>query len=461
VTATGFPGASILTLNSHAIYFDGVLPATKLATRKQRLEKTMKQLDEASVKFKTSKPLAQNTPEPPFLVPAVLESIKNSKFGNRTVVVPAEADTYCADEAIAYESRTSKMATILTNDSDLLVQASGAKTRVMLLSSLTRSRAPDPIRVEANYFRPAQLAAAAGVDNLVPTAFFMSQDYHLSFDAAVAKAKKTSVDNNADFLAFQSELTKPNYSTTGFPAAVVKVLQQMDPRIAELAHQTMPGYPPSPDQSVNMFLVPLLEDVGRFSAWESGEGIRDAAYSMILYSTSSIREVGEYTRRGTSCYCEPHRFGRKWKAELLRYMQMLLDAKKFLKSHGASSAQVFNYFAMYLTISTFAARASRGSRQPSEEVVTRVLAKDRLHSNGDKHVSAMCQAAIYSLRILKQLLALEKAKGGMGEELVPLYDLLGEMPTLAELFEKSAADTIEFWEGLAEGLVGTVVDDSS
>jgi hypothetical protein len=457
VTATGFPGASILTLNSHAIYFDGVLPATKLATRKQRLEKTMKQLDEASVKFKTSKPLAQNTPEPPFLVPAVLESIKNSKFGNRTVVVPAEADTYCADEAIAYESRTSKMATILTNDSDLLVQASGAKTRVMLLSSLTRSRAPDPIRVEANYFRPAQLAAAAGVDNLVPTAFFMSQDYHLSFDAAVAKAKKTSVDNNADFLAFQSELTKPNYSTTGFPAAVVKVLQQMDPRIAELAHQTMPGYPPSPDQSVNMFLVPLLEDVGRFSAWESGEGIRDAAYSMILYSTSSIREVGEYTRRGTSCYCEPHRFGRKWKAELLRYMQMLLDAREFLKSYGASSAQLFNYFAMYITISTFAVR---GNRELSQKVVTRVLARGRLRSKENMHVSAMCQAAIYSLRMLKQLLALEKAKGGMDEELMPLHDLLGEMPTLAELFEKSAADTTEFWEGLAEGLVGTVVNDS-
>jgi hypothetical protein len=421
----------------------------------------MKQLDEARVSFKTGKPLAKNTPEPPFLVPAVLESIQNSKFGNRTVVVPAEADTYCADEAIAYEFRTGKMATILTNDSDLLIQASGAQTRVMLLSSLTRSRAPDPSRVEANYFMPAKLAAAAGVDDLVSTAFFMSQDYHLSFNSAVAKAKRTSVDNNADFLAFQSELKKPDYSTSGVSEAVVKVLQQMDPRIAELAHQTMPGYPALPDQSANMFLVPLLEDVGRFSAWESGEDVRDAAYCMILSSVSNISEVGEYTRRGTTCYCEPHRADPQWKAELLRYMQMLLDAKKFLKSYGASSAQFFNYFAMYCTISAFAARASRGSRQPSKEVVTRVLVRDRLHSNGDKHVSAMCQAAIYSLRILKQLLALEKAKGGMAEELMPLDDLLGEMPTLAELFEKSAADTTEFWEELAEGIVGTVVDDSS
>jgi hypothetical protein len=449
--------ATVLTLNSHAIYFDGVLPATKLATRKQRLEKMMKQLAEARVSISAGKALGKNTPEPPYLVPAVLESIQHSKFGNRTVVVPAEADTYCADEAIAYEFRTGKMATILTNDSDLLIQASGAQTRVMLLSSLTRSRALDPVRVEANYFLPAKLAAAAGVDDLVPTAFFMSQDYHLSFDAAVAKAKKTSVDKNADFLAFQSELKKPNYSISGFPEAVVKVLQQMDPRVAELAHQTMPGFPHSSDQSANMFLVPLLEDVGRFSAWESGRDIRNAAYRMILSSSRSIREVDEYTRRGTNCSCETHLAGPKWKADLLRYMQMLLGAKEFLESYGASSMQLFNYFAMYITISTFAVR---GRSELSPKVVTKVLARGRLRSKEDMHVSAMCQAAIYSLRILKQLLALEKAKGGMDEELMPLHDLLGEMPTLAELFEKSAADSTEFWEELAEGLVGTVVNDS-
>jgi len=135
----------------------------------------MKQLDEAKESFKTGKALGKSTPEPPFLVPSVLESIKNSRFGDILTVVPAEADAYCAAEAVVYEASTGKPATIITNDSDLLVQASGAQTRVLLLSSITRSRTPEPLRVEGNFFFPAKLAAAAGVDNLVPTAFFMSQ----------------------------------------------------------------------------------------------------------------------------------------------------------------------------------------------------------------------------------------------------------------------------------------------
>jgi hypothetical protein len=143
------------------------LPSTKLATRKQRLQKTMKHLDEAKESFKTGKGLGKNTPEPPFLVPSVIESIKNSRFGDVLAVVPAEADVYCATEAVAYEMSTGKPATIITNDSDLLIQASGAQTRVLLLSSITRSRAPNLPRVEGNFFFPARLAAAAGVENRV------------------------------------------------------------------------------------------------------------------------------------------------------------------------------------------------------------------------------------------------------------------------------------------------------
>jgi hypothetical protein len=441
---------------SHAIYFDGVLPSTKLATRKQRLQKTMKHLEEAKESFKKGKALGKTTPEPPFLVPSVLESIKNSRFGNVLTVVPAEADFYCATEAIVYETSTGMPATIITNDSDLLIQATGAQTRVLLLSSITRSRAPNPIRVEGSFFFPARMAEAAGVDNLAQTAFFMSQDYHLSFDAAVAKAKRISLDNNANFLAFQSELEKPNYNTSGYKEAVVKTLQQMDPRIAELAHQTMPGFPHAPNESANMFLVPLLEDVGRFTAWASGQDIRDATYRMILSSSRSVRGIDEYIRRGTNCAPEPHPPGPDWKADLVRFSKMLTDVKDFLEPHHATAAQRFNYIAMYYTIK---ALASRGSHMLTKEEVTRVLAKERQRSVQEMHASAMCQAAIYSMRILKQLLALEKAKGGMAKELKALNKALGEMPTLADLFEKTAADTKKFWSELAEGLLGTIDEE--
>lgn len=417
----------------------------------------MKQLDEAKESFKTGKPLGKSTPEPPFLVPSVLESIQNSRFGSAVTVVPAEADTYCADEAVAYESCTGQMATIITNDSDLLVQASGSQTRIMLLSGLTRSRTPGHIKLEANVFFPSKLAATAGVEDLIPTAFFMSQDYHLSFDAAVAKAKKTNLDSNVEFLAFQCELQKPDYSTSNFPDAVIEVLQQMNPRIAELAHQTMPGFPHSPDQSAKMFLVPLFEDVGRFSAWVAGQDIRKAAYRMVLSGSESIRGVDEYVRRGTACAPESHPPSPGWQDDLVSYGQMLSDVKAFLEPYEATTAQRFNYIAMYYTIS---ALAGRGSRMLSRGEVIRILARGRLRSMEELHAAAMCQAAMYSLRILKQLLVLEKAKGSMSHDLEPLSELLAEMPTLAELLEKTSADNTKFWSELAEGLLGTVDEGS-
>lgn len=417
----------------------------------------MAQLAEARASLKSRKITAakKKLPEPPFLVPSVLETIISSKHGHLVDVVPGEADTYCAEEAAAHEARTGKMATIITNDSDLLIQASGAQTRVMLLGSLTRSRAPDPIKVEANVYFPAKLAAASGVVNLVPTAFFMSQDYHLSFDAAVAKAKKADLDDNAEFLAFHNELQKLDYDTSTFTTAVNKTLQHMDPRIAELAHQTMPGFPISNTQPASVFLVPLVEDVGRFSAWISGKEIRSAIYRMVL-SGSDVRYIQEYTRSGTRCNSENLAPSPDWKAIMLHYEDILSSAKEFMVDYQATAAQRYNYVAMYIAIKAI---AERGSKLLSLEELTRVLVKGRLHSREELHVSAMSQAAIYSLRMLKQLLALEKAKGIMDASLAPLDDLLGEMPALAELFEKSVADTTEFWEALAGGLLDNVVQE--
>jgi hypothetical protein len=111
---------------------------------------------------------------------------------------------------------------------------------------------------------------------------------------------------------------------------------------------------------------------------------------------------------------------------------------------------------MYYTIKALAMRGSHGL---SQEAVTKILAKERLRSKEEVHAAAMCQAAIYSMRMLRQLLALEKAKGGMAKELKLLHKLLGEMPTLPELYEKASADTTGFWSELAEGLLATVDEE--
>ena len=103
--------------------------------------------------------------------------------------------------------------------------------------------------------------------------------------------------------------------------------------------------------------------------------------------------------------------------------------------------------------STFADRdqvLSRGN-------ILRVLTKGAQRSREELHALAMCQAAIYSLMILKQLLVLEKAMNGLDEEFAALEDLLREAPPLAALFEKRAIDSEDFWRDLAGGLRDTVV----
>lgn len=321
------------------------------------------------------------------------------------------------------------------------------------LKGLTRSRAPDPIKVEANVFFPGQLAAAAGVDGLIPTAFFMNEDYHLSFDAAVAKARKTDVANNQSFIAFRKGLEKPNYSISGFATPVIETLEQMDPRIAELTHQLMPGFPKTPNQPANIFLPPLIEDIGKFSAWVAAQDIREAAYRMILSSTRSARYIAEWTRRGTTAHPHPCPLSPGWRGKLLELKQILEGVLAYPGLELATAAQRFNYTAMYYAVKAFADRDQVLSRAK----ILRVLVKGTRHSREELHALAMCQAAIYSLRILRQLLALEKAMNGLDEELAALEGLLGEAPSLAELFEKCAVDSEGFWRELAGGLRDTVV----
>lgn len=400
------------------------------------------------------KALKARLPDPPFVVPVVLEAIRKSRFGKLVTVVPGEADSFCAEEAISYECSTGKMATIITNDSDLLVHSSGKRTRIMLLSGLTRKRTPDPITLEANVFFPAQLAASAGVRSLVPAAYFMSNDHHLSFDAAIAKAKKTDVENDTKFLKFEKELQKPDYTISGLPTPLVDALQRMDPRIAELAHQIMPGFPRLSKQPANIYLVPLTEEVGRFSAWRSGQGVREVAYSMILSGSRDCHVVAEHTRRGVTVYATQYKKKTKWKADLRQFVQILSGVREHLPPDQATAAQRFNYTAMYYSIASF---ADRGHVLSREEVIN-VLTKE-YQSRDEVHASAMCQAALYSFRILKQLIALEKAEKGLCEDLTTMESLLEEMPPLAELLEKGATDTKEFWGELAEGLLGTVVEE--
>ena len=83
-------------------------------------------------------------PKPPFLVPAVIEALRNSQdWAPLIQVVPGEADTYCAQDV------RQNGGIVLTSDSDLLVQDLGADGRVSFFWDV--EYISSAARVRANY----------------------------------------------------------------------------------------------------------------------------------------------------------------------------------------------------------------------------------------------------------------------------------------------------------------------
>lgn len=134
-----------------AIFFDGVLPSAKEPTRFERLNSSRKQLEifrssnpsliaepGKGRRFTPRLPFSYSTvhdklkalPALPFLVPAAIEALIDSRYQSQTRVVPAEADVFCAKYASLHGG------TIFTSDSDLLVYDMAEMTNIILFRDI-------------------------------------------------------------------------------------------------------------------------------------------------------------------------------------------------------------------------------------------------------------------------------------------------------------------------------------
>lgn len=134
-----------------AIFFDGVLPSSKEPTRFERLNSSRKQLENfrnttpsliaepgkgrrftprLPFSFSGRQEKLKALPALPFLVPAAIEALSESRYRSQTRVVPAEADVYCAKYASLHGG------TIFTSDSDLLVYDMTETTSIILFKDM-------------------------------------------------------------------------------------------------------------------------------------------------------------------------------------------------------------------------------------------------------------------------------------------------------------------------------------
>ncbi|KAL2355264.1 XPG domain containing-domain-containing protein [Cryomyces antarcticus] len=400
-----------------AIYFDGFLPDSKKSTRLTRLQFYLNQLSifrsANNNGLPTSHVPAKLTalPASPFLVPAVVEALLNSKFREVTSVVPGEADAHCADLA------RKKGGTILTSDSDLLVHDIGPSGSVVLFRDL------DIVHVASKgdllkglKYHPAGIAKELNLESLVGLAFYMKQDHTRGFRDCVRLAKVEPI-HTEDRRAFATEYTSLPYCKL---TALVQqhpghslgnVLRFLDPRVSEYIHRREVDLLTNGagrsgthglQSDVVLYLPFLIDDPTRGSAWRSGASIRALGYSILSLTNPTASLPGEVERRGlriasttrsllnieeVSCLCKS--------------LTDTLTNRHFTYS-GLSEPEVWHAFGAQLVCSSL---LEEEKPLPSTSDLRWLLSQQHVGSTWARiHLSAQLQAALYSLRMLKQFI---------------------------------------------------------
>ncbi|KIH93949.1 hypothetical protein SPBR_05732 [Sporothrix brasiliensis 5110] len=458
-----------------AIYFDGYLPVAKRPVRLERSYRTSAQLKDAFSfyqrdnlpGFDAKGPRTGSLlPAPAFAVPAVLDALRASATHYKTVthVVPGEADAFCA-----WHARNIEVGTVLTSDSDLLVQDLGPDGEVVLMRDIdlprgggdeagagsaatktTTTTTKRPLIVLA--YRMAAICQRLGLPapvyehdylannkamcqqlmksgkGLYGFAFELLMDPCLSTSELVGRAKQglAMAQHPDEYAEFVDQYT--------FPEALNMAVQQynaggLDPRVAEVVFQSVllggdsQGYrgdallKPA-DLPMLFFAPPLVDDCMQANAWEISAPIRVLAFSLLrrLPTAANMGDtwIREYARmasmasRGTALELLPAEGRRRVKA-LDNFISLLTRIQAFVPASAENSSEL-----QWVTLASYYdIEWSKEHAKPS--ACLDVLQKETPSSGVLEQVTwtgmhwlAQIQGTLYSLRILQQIVAFVK-----------------------------------------------------
>lgn len=459
-----------------------MLPALKTKTRLSRLESYAKRLSTVRSTYSPSPyhypgegsfdnfikrlPRPSPLPPPPFLVVAVIEVLLRSRYAGVTKVVPAEADSYCASAAALLQAETHKIATVFTNDSDLLVLDSGAGTRIVMLDTIERGESPSGICFSATVFTPSDIAEQAGLQNMFALAFLMDEDPHLTFGAAVVAASNRQKTTGAGYVQFEASFTQLPFSDIPPGSKLQGSLDRMDPRISELAYQFLPERTDIPLPNITVYLPILLDDPPSASAWRCGQSLRTLAYMAILSCNPDIEEVHEYQRKGKKIL--PNAIGRplpSLDAEMHDQITRLVRAQTAM-IRGVDPTTKWRLIGMNLVIEDL---REQEKVLPTPEDVVGALIMKLPTSWAQLHLKARLESVLYSLRMLQKVVELlllcpvERCrKSEFSPKFRDMQSTLTTLPGILDLFDSSAGHINEdTWASLADAYIEFDCDDES
>ena len=232
------------------------------------------------------------SPIPPFIVPAALDRLAQSRFASIVTIVPGEADAYCA--ALARE----ESAIILTNDSDLALYDLGSDGAVAFFHSLRKGSESSVTcdSLQGRLWRHRDIRKRLGVD-VLRFAYEIRRTPNVRISQILANARQESQDA-ADLYAFLKEFDLDMLSTTK-SMSLVSGLETtfLDPRLNELIVRIM-----DPLADELCFYLPVqFSDPSRLTAWQPSRNIRRITYTLLIEAfgvgKEAFRKVHEHDPR--------------------------------------------------------------------------------------------------------------------------------------------------------------------
>ncbi|KAI0147901.1 XPG domain containing-domain-containing protein [Hypoxylon sp. NC0597] len=468
------------------IYFDGYLPPSKWEVRLERLlrqSQYMKALvsskpfgssrtpenafcdliDNMTFTRLIGRSPSKTLPQPPFMVPAVLEALKNSEdWGDLVLVVPGEADMFCAQDI------RENGGTLLTSDSDLLVQDLGSNGSVSFFWDVAPA---DPVSKQlgmtACKMSFHDINDRLGLTNIggLPRVAFEIQKGAIGFNTALQKARDSREDtsNSLEYQSFIEELKLKEYIPSYHP--VLGILSDLDPRISEVVIQTLllgKGAESSlldtkklrGPETLSIFLPILVENRDKRSAWTVSTNARQIAYSLLqnlIHQRSDT--IIEYRTLDTSTTLTGRRIEIPVQEETLSNCAQQVAALKKLTEGFPSLNMRWLAFAIYQDVEW----STSEERSPlSTVLINKVLSQpeDPDEYSWDLiHFTAQIQACLYSLRIEKQILDVVLSMGqDLPTPVQQLRDCLASLPFIEEWPRVEGMFDLLSQFGKAEGL---------
>lgn len=330
-------------------------------------------------------------------------------------MVPGEADDSCALHA-----KDDSRSIIFTSDTDLLLFDYQAETLIVLFQD-----AESPAGLKA--YAPSQIAGKLHLKTLVPFAHAIQQRTSEGVDDMIRDARNFDIASSTymDFSRrYTAAVVAPVYLERHNNLKLP--VQVLDVRISEFVHEALLG-----SASMPVYLPLLVEDLNQASAWNIAQDIRTFTYSLLAPSQSILRE---YRRKAQGI--SPQEISPYTTADL-QISAKELEARigavlKWAESKSIDSSLIWSLFALSLVLGEVNA-------PPPLPLISRVLNGDFDSTWAFVQLTARLQAALYSLRMLKQVTSVRLAidqgtHSKLYDSLSSLQSQMAGFPAISDMF---------------------------